>query len=36
MQTSDPDFIALAHRIHATLEAHASISRQLVRIDRPG
>jgi Domain of unknown function (DUF5615) len=34
--TFDPDFVALAHRIHAALEAHPAISGQLVRINRPG
>jgi hypothetical protein len=34
--TFDPDFVALAQRIHAALEAHPAISGQLVRINRPG
>jgi hypothetical protein len=32
----DPDFVALAHRSHAALEAQPATSGQLVRINRPG
>lgn len=31
----DPDFVALAHRIHEALEAQKDLSNQLVRINRP-
>ncbi len=33
--TFDPDFAALALRIHQALEAHPRMSGQLVRINRP-
>ena len=31
----DPDFVALAYRIHQAVEAQEEMSNQLVRIDRP-
>jgi predicted nuclease of predicted toxin-antitoxin system len=34
--TFDPDFTALAQRIHAALEAQPQLAGQLVRINRPG
>ncbi len=33
--TFDPDFVALAARIHSALEAHPEMNGQLVRISRP-
>ncbi len=33
--TFDPDFVALAKRIHVALEAHPEMNSQLVRINRP-
>jgi hypothetical protein len=33
--TFDPDFAALAHRIHTALEAQPQIAGQLVRVNRP-
>ena len=33
--TVDPDFVGLAQRIHAALEAQAAVSRPLIRINRP-
>lgn len=33
--TVDPDFAGLAKRIHEALEAHAQLSRPLIRINRP-
>ena len=34
--TFDPDFIALAQRIHAALVSQPQMSSQLIRINRPG
>jgi len=31
----DPDFVALAQRIHAHIMAHPSLSKTLIRVDRP-
>ena len=33
--TFDPDFAALAQRIHGALEAHPHMAGQLVRVNRP-
>jgi hypothetical protein len=33
--TFDPDFVALAQRIHRALEAHPPMAGQLVRVNRP-
>ncbi|RJP57065.1 MAG: hypothetical protein C4549_05745 [Deltaproteobacteria bacterium] len=33
--TVDPDFAGLAQRIHEAIEAHAQISRPLIRVNRP-
>lgn len=33
--TYDPDFTALAHRIHAALDAQPQMAGQLIRINRP-
>src|SRR2546428_13578492 len=33
--TFDPDFAALAQRIHTALEAHPQMAGQLVRVNRP-
>ena len=33
--TFDPDFTALAHRIHTALEAQPQMAGQLVRVNRP-
>jgi hypothetical protein len=33
--TFDPDFIALAHRIHGAIEARPQLASQLIRINRP-
>jgi hypothetical protein len=33
--TFDPDFVALAQRIHAALEAQPQMAGQLVRVNRP-
>jgi hypothetical protein len=33
--TFDPDFVALAQRIHGALEAHPQMVGQLVRVHRP-
>jgi predicted nuclease of predicted toxin-antitoxin system len=34
--TFDPDFVALARRIHAALGAHPAIPGLLLRVNRPG
>jgi hypothetical protein len=31
----DPDFLALAGRIHAALESHPDVEGQLIRVNRP-
>ena len=33
--TVDPDFAALAQRIHTALEAHPQMAGQLIRVNRP-
>jgi predicted nuclease of predicted toxin-antitoxin system len=33
--TVDPDFAALAQRLHTALEAHPQIAGQLIRVNRP-
>ena len=33
--TFDPDFAALAQRIHTALEAHPQMTGQLIRVNRP-
>ena len=33
--TFDPDFVALAQRIHKALEAETALSSQLIRVNRP-
>jgi len=33
--TFDPDFVALAYRIHQVLGQQANLSQQLIRINRP-
>lgn len=34
--TVDPDFVSLARRIHDAIEKSGRLSRQLIRINRPG